>query len=153
MRLELHQRTRCAERAGFLFRHACPYDAISSCDACGKAICQEHVQQVDPAELKNRAKLDDGVRATGRAEICIACAKQLGQNDRSSVHQNRDDYDPFWYSHSYYPGYYLYGPGHWGSAFGSHDAAAHDRNDFSEADGNSLRADGDDAFEHDAAGS
>ena len=92
------------------------------------------------------------VFGTGRAEVCLACAKRLGENERSSVHRNRDDDDPYWYSHSYYPGYYLYGPGHWGSAFGSHDAS-HDRNDFTEADGSALRADGDDAFEHDASGS
>ena len=152
MHLELHQRTPCAERAGFLFRHACPYDAVSSCDACGKNVCQDHVQQVDPAELTTLANRGADVRATGRAEVCLACAKRLGENERSSVHRNRDDDDPYWYSHSYYPGYYLYGPGHWGSAFGSHDAS-HDRNDFTEADGSALRADGDDAFEHDASGS
>lgn len=157
MRLDQLKRTPCTERSGFLFSHACSGIAYNLCDACRKAVCEEHLQSVDVEELKAQGLFEPAALPPNadRAEVCTSCAKKLARNERSSTHRYRRDDDPFWYADTYYPGYHTYGPGHWGAAYmlSGHRGHTHDPNDFTDADAGALRADGDGNFEMDASGS
>jgi hypothetical protein len=117
----------CLERAGFLFAHDCPRPATQSCTRCSKPICVEHS------------------RITDQDVLCIECAKA----EHSGATDNREpgEIDPYLYSSYYYRGFGFYGHGSWGSD------ELHDPNDFTEADGESLRANVPGDFEEDMRGS
>jgi len=157
MHVDRREQQPCAERAGFLFRHACARNAFYHCDACGKAICEEHVEFVDPVELQAMVGSERPLKTGGgnRADSCISCAKKLAKGERSSVRQSRNVDDPYWYSDTHYPGYATYGPGCWGAAYAGAAVgqSLHDPNDFTEADAGAVRAEGDGSFETDASGS
>lgn len=118
----------CKECAGFLFSHRCGNLADARCVACGKGICHSHQRPGD-----------GGV-------ICVACAKQradgvLPQAQNAAPKQYGDD--PYFYSRNVYGGYGYYAAGSWGASY----AGAHHRDDFTSADGESTRVEGDEGFE------
>ena len=122
----------CKERAGFLFSHQCGNLAIGRCAACGKGICQEHQR---PSE---------------EGTVCIACAKARvtgAAADAGAANQkvtrSQYDNDPYFYSYMVYSGYGHYGSDSWGATY----ASAHQRDDFTAADGESTRTEGDEGFE------
>jgi hypothetical protein len=112
---------KCKEKSGFLFSHACKRDAISNCAKCGKAICEEHTH-----EFENQL-------------LCTSCV-----NRNLKRRESREDrvhyHDPYFYWYGRYHGYGYYGPGSWG--YRHHVHHYHDRDDFTEADGQSLNEEG-----------
>ncbi|MFP2930589.1 hypothetical protein ACLESO_36405 [Pyxidicoccus sp. 3LG] len=82
---------------------------------------------------------------------CSTCAREGADDDEDSDETERDsgrstdEDDPSYY----YEDYGYYGPG---SSVGGGDTA-HDPNDFTEADGESLRHEDDASFEEDLGGS
>jgi hypothetical protein len=123
----------CQERAGFLFAHDCPRPATQQCDRCAKPICTRHGHPAESGEL-----------------LCTTCFKgQHASEDEpdSDVPLDEESDNPYLYSSYYYRGHGYYGRGHWG-----HDVL-HDPNDFTEADGESLRANVQRDFEEDMGGS
>jgi hypothetical protein len=66
---------RCAETAGFLFRHPCDRPPAGACGACGKPICPEHTRELDGQRL------------------CVGCA-----SDRPIA----DERDPYFYRGAYF---------------------------------------------------
>jgi hypothetical protein len=72
--------------------------------------------------------------------LCIECARTAAPTEPSGD-------DPYFYSSYYYRNYGFYGHGAWGSQ------DLHDPNDFTEADGEALRADRPGDFEEDMSGS
>jgi hypothetical protein len=169
MQIQGLNRLPCEEKTGFLFSHNCQEMAYHRCDACGKAVCEKHMQWADTAELTalNMLNPNQPRPVTDHASVCVTCAKRLGKNRSSSVHRYRKPDDPFWYSDMYYPGYAFYGPGSWGHAYISGvsnlgDAStmpppttrpAYDPNDFSDADSVPLEKEDDANFEMDKSGS
>ncbi len=123
----------CDEKAGFLFSHDCAEPAQWACGRCNKNVCEKH------AHRRNAET------------VCTTCVKkteqQLEQRGQRSSH--RDD-DPVLYAAYYYSGYGYYGRGSWGWDSYSEHA---DANDFTEADGMSLAAAGDEAWETDMGAS
>lgn len=120
----------CGEKSGFLFSHACASWAVGKCTTCGKAICQEHTHQSDSGSL------------------CTSCGKKEQRRARRAGRHYGYHDDPYFYGGSYYRGYGYYGHGHWGH---SHYRSRHhhDGDDFTEADGASTHAEGDEDFEQD----
>ncbi len=125
----------CQEKAGFLFAHDCPRPAVQRCAQCDKPICAEHAHPWNDQR------------------VCTACFKATREEDASTGRFRRPhpdaDADPYLYSSYYYRGYGYYGLGYWG-----HDLLD-DPNDFTEADGMSLREhpQGGHEFEEDMGGS
>lgn len=130
----------CNENAGFLFKHRCSNPTSLNCKKCNKPICGEHSRTAEAAVW------------------CIECAKKRSQvdNTRDSNHHRDYDDDPYFYGHQNYNGYgayygyqHYYG-NHYGDHMGSHSySQAHDPNDFTEADAESLQEEGMDDFESD----
>jgi hypothetical protein len=130
----MHSPTRelgpCMERAGFLFSHDCPRVADRQCSHCLKAICDEHSHLVDEEML------------------CTHCASNDEDDDEDEGTEGElpdsweDEPNPYLYSSYYYRDYGYYGHGSWG-----HDLV-HDPNDFTEADGESLRSESTEGSEH-----
>jgi len=123
----------CEERAGFLFSHACKERVAVDCKACKKSICEAH------------SHLQEG------GIICSSCAKKTERKERRQSERSGRSYQssyrrsPYFY-HDHYHGYGYYGAGYWG--------AHHiDRNDFTEADAESLTGDATEGFEDDVGGS
>ncbi|RKG81937.1 hypothetical protein [Corallococcus terminator] len=118
----------CLETSGFLFSHACERGASTQCSRCQKPVCALHTRM-----------LDDG-------EVCVSCARTAdnGDENRDGSETDWDEDDPSYY----YDGYGYYGRGAWTAS-----GTSHDRNDFTEADGESLRREDDASFEEDLGGS
>ncbi|HEX8822555.1 MAG TPA: hypothetical protein VF794_21695 [Archangium sp.] len=79
-------------------------------------------------------------RSVEEEVLCIECARTAAPTEPSGD-------DPYFYSSYYYRNYGFYGHGAWGSQ------DLHDPNDFTEADGEALRADRPGDFEEDMSGS
>lgn len=122
----------CEETAGFLFRHPCPREEVAQCAECGKALCALHVKPWEGNQL------------------CVGCALRYrteqeqggprkpgeeGQDEGGDDWDRYDD-DPYFYGVTHYSG--------WGRGWG-HERG--DRYELTEADGSSLRGEGDEGFE------
>ncbi|MEK6236139.1 MAG: hypothetical protein N2C14_15645, partial [Planctomycetales bacterium] len=105
---------------------------IQACGQCEKPICQNHGSDVNGVTL------------------CTTCAKRglAAEGGTSggghSSRRYRDSYhdDPYYYGPTYYSGYGRH----------SHrrgNSGTHDPDDFTEADAESMRHEGDEEFEHD----
>ena len=118
----------CNEKAGFLFEHACTDTATGACQKCRKAVCQRHTHP------------------TPHGYMCTSCAKKEVKKQRFQRQRwpGWDD-NPFLYDTYYYNGYGFYGRGYWGNDYLG--------DDFTEADGESLRQEGDGDWEYDMGGS
>ena len=126
----------CQERSGFLFSHACRENASETCARCSKVICEAHAHP------------------EAGALICSTCAKGDARREQRSNHRRsggkyrHHDYyhdSPYLYGGGYY-GYGHYGYGYWGSSHMHRD-------DFTEADAQSLGGDASEGFEDDIGGS
>lgn len=140
----------CAEKQGFLFKHACEFDAVTACTRCSKAICDDH-SHADPTGEGDLAQ---------RKMVCTTCVKTLGvkQGRRNARHGRGPrggrgyqtvvfyDSDPYFYDDYYYEGYGDYDAGWYDSYEGGEDF---DPSDFTEADGESFAEVGDEGFEDD----
>jgi len=126
----------CSERAGFLFSHACRDAATETCSRCSKGICEAHTHP------------------QAGTLICSSCAK--GDTRREQRTMRRGDRVRHDRSHHYHKSPYLYGGayygyGHYGYGYwGSHHMH---RDDFTEADAQSLSGDASEGFEDDIGGS
>lgn len=123
----------CQDKAGFLFSHACDRPAQWQCSQCRNAICEQHAQRV------NNETLCTACTKRGR-EAAKARGEAVGRND-----------DPYLYASYYYAGYGYYGQGSWG--WDDYETYGGDANDFTEADGASLRDSDDEAWEQDMGAS
>ena len=107
----------CKERSGFLFSHACDWPATAQCKSCAKAVCSNHVRQVDADHFciacmkkqmeKAGATPDQG--AQGLQGVQGAQGIQEGQQGAmySRAYRGRNYYDdPYWYGSYHYPYYY-----------------------------------------------
>jgi len=137
----------CQETSGFLFSHRCGRFAVQACMYCGKALCEAHAHP----------------GAEGVA--CTSCMKQRPKDESEADKSNRpardddsdDDNDswddsPYSYGERWYPGYGSSGRRTSGSSARARDNVAggagdFDPNDFTEGDAESLRTEGDEAFE------
>ncbi len=118
----------CQQEGGFLFAHACGQPAGAQCMRCGKQVCDAHLM-MEEGEM-----------------LCPTCAEQNEDDgEGGSESSDHDENDPSYY----YDDYGYYGPG---SSFSS-GGGSRDPNDFTEADGTSLRNEDDAAFEEDLGGS
>jgi hypothetical protein len=120
----------CLETSGFLFSHPCERGSASLCARCQKPICALHTRM-----------LEDGT-------VCVSCARSSDNGDENRDRDNDSSYaedDPSYY----YDDYGYYGRDAWGSS----GSSSRDSNDFTEADGESLRREDDGAFEEDLGGS
>ncbi|MCY1040819.1 hypothetical protein OV208_05740 [Corallococcus sp. bb12-1] len=119
----------CLETSGFLFSHACERGASTQCMRCQKPVCVLHTRMLDGAE-----------------SVCVSCARTAdnGDENRDGSETDWDEDDPSYY----YDGYGYYGRDAWAAS-----GTSHDRNDFTEADGESLRREDDASFEEDLGGS
>lgn len=133
----------CNEKSGFLFSHPCDRLPNQTCSLCEKPICNDHAHpQHDQQETKM---------------VCTTCAKKARKitknHQRQRGYRSRDFYDdPYFYGPQY--GGYWYRRGIYSSHHDHHhshdDHWGHDRNDFTEADGESFQQNfGDDEFESD----
>jgi hypothetical protein len=124
--------SRCAERAGFLFKHSCGQLGSLQCQKCGKQICDQHAADV------------------GGVTMCVNCRK-ASRNTSS----RDDDYDPYFYGSNYYSGwgYYHYTSSHHDESGGGGGALGHDADDFTEADGAAMEVEAGEDFETDMEGS
>ncbi|AEI64003.1 hypothetical protein [Corallococcus macrosporus] len=113
----------CQENVGFLFSHGCGSPAAMTCMRCAMPLCEQHMTPV------------------GAEMLCARCAREHEDStgDRGAV----DEDDPSYYYEDY---------GYYGAATSGH-GRAHDANDFTEADGESLRREDDASFEEDMGGS
>lgn len=139
----------CTETSGFLFSHRCTSPAVFQCDLCGRAICTSHRRTVPASDLQRQGIIHGGPPGSP-ADVCITCARRVGPPHSTA----RGSDDPYWYSDRY-SGYCSYGSGRWGSSFlaGSAASSASDPVEFTEADGESLRQEGDGNFEMEISGS
>lgn len=129
----------CEETAGFLFRHPCSREAVSACAECGRGLCALHMKPWEGSSL------------------CVACALRYRQEQEAGQRPppgegkpgeggeggegdegdwDTWDDDPYFYGSTHYRG--------WGRGWG-HERG--DRHELSEADGASLRGEGDEGFE------
>ncbi len=135
---------KCNENSGFLFKHTCGSPPSADCEVCTRPVCVDHTHHV------------------GGKQLCTTCAKaDLRPGKKSPAGGagygragRRDGYydyydNPYFYGGYHYRGYGFYHSG-WGhhhySHYHHHHGSAHD---FTEADGQSLRSEGDEAFESD----
>ncbi|GEL70331.1 hypothetical protein [Myxococcus virescens] len=114
----------CQENVGFLFSHGCGSPAAMTCMQCAMPLCEQHVTSV------------------GAEMLCATCARQHEDytGDRNGVDED-------------HPSYYYDDYGYYGASASSGSGRAHDANDFTEADGESLRHEDDASFEEDMGGS
>ena len=129
----------CNEKSGFLFKHHCKNKVDQRCELCKKPVCNDHLNQVD-----DKLACTTCTKAHVREQEQGARAASPGGRGRSRYYY---DDDPYFYSYNYYPGY-----GHYHSGWGRshyHSSHYHDRNDFTEADSESLQQEGDDSWEDD----
>ena len=120
----------CQESTGFLFSHECGQPMAATCGRCGKIVCKDHVTFAEAETL------------------CLSCAEADDEDDGGEADgdtdSSLDEDDPSYY----YKDYGYYGPGSvWGRG------SSNDSNDFTEADGESLRNEDDASFEEDLGGS
>lgn len=133
----------CNEKSGFLFSHPCDRLPNQACSLCAKPICNEHAH---PLEDQQGVKM-----------ICTTCAKKARKvtktNQRHRGYRSGDFYDDPYFYGPRYGGYWYRSGVHMShhDHYDSHDDDwGHDRNDFTEADGESFQQDfGDDEFETD----
>jgi hypothetical protein len=121
----------CQQSTGFLFSHECGLPAAATCPRCGKRVCDAHLS------------------ALGGELVCTSCAEtgeEEGADEESGGDAGSDvsEDDPSYY----YRDYGYYGPGSAWAKDGGRDP-----NDFTEADGESLRHEEDASFEEDLGGS
>ncbi|HZI12394.1 MAG TPA: hypothetical protein VE153_18570 [Myxococcus sp.] len=118
----------CEEQGGFLFSHGCGQPAGARCMRCGKQVCDAHLV-MEEGEM-----------------LCQTCAdgEEGEEGDEGGDGSSTSEDDPSYY----YDDYGYYGSGSSWSSGGSRDP-----NDFTEADGQSLRNEDDAAFEEDLGGS
>ncbi|NNB85783.1 hypothetical protein HI113_13735 [Corallococcus exiguus] len=121
----------CLETSGFLFSHPCERGATTQCMRCQKPICLMHMRTLDGGEA-----------------VCVACARAAdnGDENRDPSDTSHDD-DPSYY----YEDYGYYGRDAWRGSGSS--SSGSDPNDFTEADGESVRREDDASFEEDMGGS
>ncbi len=122
----------CLEKSGFLFDHSCEENATLQCQYCEKAVCHLH------------AHSEVGTAA------CTKCMRGSVRQARAAGHTTIYDDDPYFYGMTRYRGYGRYRAGAWGAGF---YAAAHRREDFTEADAESLRNADDASWERDMGAS
>ncbi len=123
----------CEQTTGFLFSHECGVPAAAACPRCGKRVCDAHLS------------------AVGGELLCTTCAEEEDEDADDAESEgdadsdaSTDEDDPSYY----YQDYGAYGPGSaWSRGGGT------DPNDFTEADGESLRHEEDASFEEDLGGS
>ena len=117
----------CAERSGFLFKHACKRPGVMQCSQCAKQICHEHT-----------------TKGQGNTTVCVSCLKSTG---KSSYGSSSHRHNPYFYGYNHYDG--------WGSSRRYHNRQHddHDSGDFTEADGGATEYEGDEGFETDMEGS
>lgn len=121
----------CQQSTGFLFAHDCGQPAAAACMQCGKRVCDLHLTSL------------------GTELVCPTCAENDDDDEGASDSNSdsaaaADEDDPSYYYEDY--GYYGSGSA-WGRGGGK------DPNDFTEADGASLRNEEDASFEEDLGGS
>lgn len=119
----------CCDKSGFLFKHACDREPVDHCQFCGRPVCEEHAVVRDD-------------QAT-----CSTClSKRIGRGRRGGRGYVDDDW-PYVYGPWHYSGY------DYGRSSHAHQSYSHastsDPNDFTEADGESLQASGNESFEAD----
>ncbi|NMO18003.1 hypothetical protein HPC49_14845 [Pyxidicoccus fallax] len=120
----------CQETTGFLFSHACGEPMEAACDRCGKILCRDHVSSVQGESL------------------CMTCAEEEEDDEGDEGADSDSDSSPTEDDPSYYyDDYGYYGGSTWGGG------SSKDPNDFTEADGESLRNEDDASFEEDLGGS
>lgn len=150
----------CNETSGFLFSHRCDRLAVKNCFHCGKPVCQDHAHPITEGTacttcLKNESSPDPAAEEVAGSTPPGTPVTTTGNTNRSRPYYD----DPYFYGSNYYPGYgYGYG---YGSGYGYYGRTrsrrkteedttasdAHDPNDFTEGDAESLRNEGDEAFE------
>ncbi|MFP2903818.1 hypothetical protein ACLESD_01855 [Pyxidicoccus sp. 3LFB2] len=129
----------CQESTGFLFSHECGLPAAAACGRCGKRVCDDHLTSMD-SELVCETCAENQEDDADETESGSEAGSEAGSESDSAPDEDAPSY--------YYQGYGYYGPG--SSWAGS---GAKDPNDFTEADGESLRQEGDGSFEEDLGGS
>lgn len=119
----------CEQEGGFLFSHACGQPAGTLCSRCGKRVCDMHLA------------------AEAEGMFCETCAEEEddeGEDGDGEGGSDTSEDDPSYYYEDY---------GYYGSGSSWSRGASNDPNDFTEADGESLRHEDDAAFEEDLGGS
>lgn len=118
----------CEQAGGFLFSHECGQPAGSQCMRCSRFFCEAHLT-MEEAEM-----------------LCQSCAEGEEDDEGDDVEEgsgsSEDD-----------PSYYYDDYGYYGSGSSWSSGGPQDPNDFTEADGESLRNEDDAAFEEDLGGS
>jgi len=121
----------CQDSAGFLFSHRCDRRSAHQCQGCPKVVCNDHVYR----------------RTDGRI-LCATCAKiefaAQYKKDDPKKGAEQEGY-PYFFPDAYYKGFGEFPAGAWGH--GLLQAGKRDPNDFTEADGKSLKKE--DGFEQD----
>ena len=131
---------KCEERSGFLFAHDCHEPVVESCATCNKAICQVHSHPQSGGLVCSTC-----AKGAARQKPSSQAAKS-SRRDRTTRDRHYHD-SPFLYGSAYYGyGYGHYGHGYWGSRHMNRD-------DFTEADGESLSGGAGEGFEDDVGGS
>ncbi|RKH45482.1 hypothetical protein D7X96_13910 [Corallococcus interemptor] len=123
----------CQETSGFLFSHPCERGSTTQCMRCQRAICLLHMRTLDGAET-----------------VCVTCARAADNGDENRDPSDTSDEDDPSY---YYEDYGYYGRDAWRGSGASSSSSGNDRNDFTEADGESVRREDDASFEEDLGGS
>ena len=164
----------CNETTGFLFKHECLRPASAICSVCGKPLCDEHTRllpdlpaagledEESPILSGERVVSSEDLRGSAVPEQRVACPECAGLSSGSTSKpgsgRTRDRYhDPYYDSTTYYPGYGYYPGGFWGFSHHHlhqrHDPGAHDPNDLTPADAESLSTEGDEDYEMDMGAS
>jgi cobalamin biosynthesis protein CobT len=119
----------CELEGGFLFSHECGQPAGAQCMRCSKRVCDAHLTASEGGEM-----------------LCQTCAEGEEDDEGDDVDDSssHSDDDPSYYYEDY---------GYYGSGSSWNSGASKDPNDFTEADGQSLRNEDDAAFEEDLGGS
>lgn len=118
----------CQEKAGFLFSHSCNNIAVGECSLCGKQVCEDHWPTIDSVRL------------------CTACGRKGIRENQGTQPAARFSGNPYFYGYAIYSGWGYYGPGVWGTDVAGTSSVG-DSNDFTEADGESVRAEEETGFE------
>lgn len=143
----------CHETSGFLFSHRCDRLALNPCVRCGKPVCADH-GHVGPDGTVCTTCLKREPAAQPQAEPGPAAQTVQGSTSRPYTRAYYDD--PYFYAPYWYTGY-SYGHGRHSARStsqptrtsetpGATDSGT-DPNDFTEGDSESLRNEGDEAFE------
>lgn len=144
----------CNEKSGFLFKHECFQLPTSTCQTCGKPICEDHAHELPDGTFCTSCARGQIKKPVGSSPRPVAGST----SNRSIEHDCYYHNDPYLYSSSYYYGY------HWGShssrtssSSSSHssshgssamssdspDVPTNDPLDFTEADGGSFETEQD----------